>query len=284
MSNLLKSYFSLTKPGIILGNAITAAAGFALASKHILDSRLFFILFGISLVIASACVFNNYIDREADRKMARTQNRALATESISIRSAFIFALVLGFSGFLLLFLTSNLITVGLACVGFFVYVFVYSFLKYRTSYGTLIGSVSGAMPPMIAYCAVGNGIDGGALLLFLIMVLWQMPHFYAIALMRKEEYAAASIPVLSIQKEAHIVKKRMLFYIIAFMVPVFLLTLFGYTGFLFLFVASAVCFIWFLLCLNGFKIKNDLLWARKMFQFSLVVIMALSFMIFLDVR
>lgn len=198
---MAKAHIVLTKPGIILGNVITTAGGFALASRGDIDFRLFFLtLIGLSFVIASSCVFNNYIDRHVDAKMGRTKNRALATGEISIKNALIFGMLLGLIGVWILFVYTNPLTVSIALAGFLIYVFPYSFGKYRTTYGTLIGSVAGATPPLVGYCAVTNSFDLGALILFFVVVFWQMPHFYAIAIYRFKDYAKAGIPVLPVKK------------------------------------------------------------------------------------
>ncbi len=190
-------YYLLMKPGIIFGNVVTFAAGFLLASKGDIKMGLFFTtLLGLSLIIASACVFNNYIDRYVDKKMERTKKRALASGLIKGRDALAFAVLLGIAGNLTLFLYANGLTVAVANVGFVVYVFLYSFLKCRTTYSTLIGSISGAIPPVVGYCAVSNQFDLAAGILFIIMIFWQMPHFFAIGLWHIDDYAKAEIPIL----------------------------------------------------------------------------------------
>lgn len=272
-----KTYYSLTKPGIIFGNAVTAAAGFALASRGHIDIGLFLItLFGLSLIIASACVFNNYIDRVADEKMVRTRNRPLVKGLISLNRAVAFAIFLGVLGTFSLAFFTNILATAIAVFGFFVYVILYSFSKYYSSHGTLIGSIAGAVPPVVGYCAVSNQVDLGAFLFFIMIVLWQMPHFYAIAIYRQEDYAAASIPVLPIKKGMRATKLQMLFYVLAFMLASFSLTVFHYTGYAYLIIAFFLGLIWLLLCIQGFKVDNDKLWARKMFIFSLVIITTLS--------
>ncbi len=282
---MIKTYCLVAKPGIVLGNLITLAAGFALASKGHLDFSLFLAAMGgLSLVIASACVFNNFIDRHADEKMMRTKNRALVTGSISARNAILFALFLGLGGFLILAVGTNLLTVWMAACGFLIYVCVYSFWKYRTAYATEIGSIAGGVPPVVGYCAASSCLDGGALLLFLITALWQMPHFFAISLYRLDDYAAASIPVLPIRKGMDATKRRMLFYVIAFTAAALMLPLFGYTGYIYLAAAALLSLIWLGLCMKGFKShQDDKEWARTMFRFSLVVITALSILISVDV-
>jgi protoheme IX farnesyltransferase len=273
---MLKTYYLLTKPGIIFGNVMTMICGMMLASKGHIDYGLFLAtLIGLSSVIASACVFNNYIDRYIDQKMTRTKNRALARGSISIRQALLFATLLGLFGVLVLFLGTNFLTVAMSLLGFFVYVVLYSIWKRHSTYATIIGSVAGGMPPVVGYCAVSNCFDLGAFLLFMMVVLWQMPHFFAIALYRFDDYVAAAIPVLPVKKGAYVTKLHMLFYIIAFIVMALMLTFFGYAGYTYLVVTTLIGATWLMLCIKGFSSDNDLLWARKMFLFSLVTITAL---------
>ncbi len=279
----MKQYFQLTKPGIIFGNAITAIAGFALASRGHFDIGLFIaMLLGLSCVIASACVCNNYIDREMDGKMARTKNRALAKGEISVTRAFVFAAALLVLGVSVLVLYANFLTALMALLGFSIYVFLYSPWKYRSWHATLIGSIAGGMPPVVGYCAVGNTFDLGAFLLFVIVVLWQMPHFFAIAMYRMSDYAAASIPVLPIVRGMQVAKIQILLYMIAFCVAALLLTFFGFTGYAYLVATGILSLAWLWKGFKGFKASNDKLWARKVFLHSLVVIMGLSLMIFVD--
>jgi len=278
-TNVTKTYCSLAKPRIILGNVITAAGGFALASKGYFNFPLFLVtLLGLSLVVASACVFNNYIDRESDKKMVRTQYRVLAQGLIPLRKAMIFALFLVAFGTLLLSFT-NLLTVACALLGFLVYVTLYTFSKYHSIHATLIGSIAGAMPPVVGYCAVSNCLDTAAFIFFIMMILWQMPHFYAIAIYRLDDYAQASIPVLPIKKGMFATKVQMLLYAFAFLVSSLMLTVFHYTGFAYLIVATLLGLYWLWLCITGFKCANDQLWARKVFIFSLVVVTGICLVI-----
>ena len=277
---MIKTYYLLTKPGIIMGNLITTSAGFALASRGQFDGSLFaWMLLGLGCVIASACVFNNYVDREIDRKMERTKKRALARGLIPNSYALLFALFLGIIGITLLALYTNFLATSLAALGFFIYVILYSFWKTKKTYATLVGSISGALPPVIGYCAVSHRLDGGALLLFAILVLWQMPHFFSIAMFRFDDYLAANIPVLPVEKGARITKIQMALYIVAFTLTTTLLTGLGYTGKIYLFIVVPLGLIWLILSIRGFVAENDQVWARQMFRFSLVVITALSALI-----
>ncbi len=273
---LLRDYFSLTKPGIIFGNLVTAAGGFALASKPAFNPALCtWTLLGLSLIIASACVCNNCIDRESDQKMDRTKQRLLARGDISVQQALVFASILAFLGTLSLALFSHLLALLSALLGFVVYVALYSIFKHRLSSATLIGSIAGAMPPVVGYSAASGRLDFAAVLLFAMVALWQMPHFFAIAIYRLEEYAAAQIPVLPLKKGILATKVQMLFYIIAFVTSCFLLFVFGYAGAVYLTTSMLLGLTWLLFCLQGFKTGADKPWARKMFLFSLVVVLGL---------
>lgn len=277
----LGEYYRLAKPGLVYGNLIPAAAGFLLASRGsvILFPILVAMLAGLAFVMASGCVFNNYIDRDIDAAMGRTKDRALVARRISGRSALVYGTTLGLIGFFLLALFTNLLAVAAAATGFFFYVLMYSlWSKRRTVHSTLIGSIAGATPPVVGYVAASGRFDLAAALLFLILVVWQMPHFYAIGIRRFGEYAAAGIPILPVKQGIPATKKRMLVYIIIFALIAPLLTVFGYTGFAYLAIAVALCVAWFVLCLSGFRSVGpgtDAFWARRMFLFSLVVMVTL---------
>ena len=280
-SAVLKNYYHLTKPGIIYGNAITVAGGFFLASKGYIDLRLFLAaLAGISFIIASGCVFNNYIDRKIDAKMARTKNRALANGAISVQRAITFAIMLGMLGIFVLGTFTNLLALCAALAGAFFYIVVYSlWTKRRSVYGTLVGSISGAVPPVVGYVAVVNGLDLGALILFLILALWQMPHSYAIAIYRLPDYKDAGIPVLPAIRGIQRTKWEILMYTGLFVAATTMLFVFGYVGAFYLVVMSTLGLSWLFLSLRGFGVKDDKKWARGMFLFSLVIIILFSFLI-----
>lgn len=278
------NYYLLTKPGIILGNLITVAAGFLLASKGRIDFQLFLAtLIGLAFIMASACVFNNYIDRPIDKKMERTKNRALVTGLISGQNAIVFAILLGIIGNVILLLYTNLLTVGVAGIGFFVYVVLYSLWKRHTIYGTAIGSIAGAVPPVVGYCAVSNHFDIGAWILFTMLVLWQMPHFFSIAMYHLDDYRAAEIPTLPVKKGALRTKIHMVLYILGFICTSIMLTLFNYTGYIYLLVTIGLGLTWLGFCMKGFTSVNDQLWGRHMFRLSLVLITAICFVIPFDI-
>ncbi|KHS89924.1 MULTISPECIES: heme o synthase [Pectobacterium] len=282
---MIKQYLQVTKPGIIFGNLISVIGGFLLAAQGRIDYPLFFAtLVGVSFVVASGCVFNNVIDRDIDKKMERTKNRVLVKGLISLKVTLVYASLLGIAGFALLYIAANPLAMWLAVMGFVVYVGVYSlYMKRHSVYGTLIGSLSGAAPPVIGYCAVSNQFDAGALILLLIFSLWQMPHSYAIAIFRFKDYQAANIPVLPVVKGISVAKHHITLYIVAFAVATLMLSLGGYAGYKYLIVAAAVSVWWLGMALSGYKNAiDDRVWARKLFVFSIVAITSLSVMMSVD--
>lgn len=280
---MVRTYYSLTKPGIIRGNLLTAAAGFLLAAQGHIDYWLLAALLGgVSLVIASACVCNNYLDRHIDRLMARTKKRALAEGTITNAHAMAYAALLGLAGFLVLIAYTNLLTTAIGLFAFFAYVVLYGVAKRRSTWGTLVGSISGAAPPIAGYTAVTNRLDGGATLLFLILVFWQMPHFYAIAIYRFKDYRAAGLPVLPVQKGIPITKLHMLLYTFGFAIAAPLLSVYGYAGYPYRVTSILLGAAWLGLCARGFRTDADMRWARTMFFFSLLVITILCIAIGVD--
>ncbi len=272
----IREYIQLTKPGIIRGNLLSALAGFLFASHWNIDVvKLVFMLLGLALVIASGCVFNNYLDRGIDKKMNRTKKRALVTRTISDRNAILFASALLFLGVAAL-LVVNILTAIAAVLGHFFYVIVYGFWKRKSVYGTLVGSISGAVPPVVGYCAVVNRIDLGAILLFLVLVFWQMPHFYAIAVYRRDEYKNAAIPILSVVEGIKTTKTQILFYIVGFGISSSLLFLMGYKGWVYGLVMISLSAYWLFVGVKGFTVENSDKWGRQMFGLSLVVLLVWS--------
>lgn len=258
-----------------MGNAVTCTGGFALASRGVWDWSLFLLtLFGLSLIVAAGCVSNNYMDRRHDAKMSRTKNRPLVKGIISPLNALVFAAILGLGGALLLAWKVGALATALALLGLVVYLLFYSVLKYKSSSATLIGSVAGAIPPVVGYVALTARLDLGAWLVFGMIALWQMPHFYAIAVYRMKEYASASIPVLPLVKGTRTTQVHMALYILGFLGVTLLLPVFHFVTYPFLISIIMLSAVWLILCLQGFKALNPHLWARRMFLYSLVVVMA----------
>ncbi|EPF6070548.1 protoheme IX farnesyltransferase [Acinetobacter sp. 1130196] len=275
---MLKKYLFLTKPGILFGNFVTTLGGFFLAAQGSIDILLLLLtLIGTTLVVASGCVVNNVIDQDIDTKMQRTQNRALVKKTISPTVALIYAFLLGIIGFSILWFGVNGYAFLFAVIGFVVYVGFYSLWTKRTSiHQTVIGSISGASPPVIGYTAVTHQFDVAALLLFLAYGLWQMPHSWAIAIYRFDDYKNAGIPILPVARSIYRTKIECVIYILLFAAVLNGLYCFGYTNVFFLITFNALTAYWFYLSIIGFKAENDQLWAKRFFLYSVILITLLS--------
>ncbi len=276
---MLKEYLSITKPGIIVGNLISVLAGYFLAAKSepATLSLLLFTMLGVALVIASGCVINNIFDRDIDFKMSRTQNRTMVKGGIKVDHAFLYALVMLLAGTGLLYKMANPLSAVMVLLGYVFYVFFYTMWYKRTSvYGTLVGSVSGAIPPLVGYLAVTNYISFEAVLLFSLFCLWQMPHSYAIAMFRMQDYQEAGIPVLPVVKGIQRARQHMMAYVAAFSLVALGLYAFGHTGYEYLAVAALSCFAWSKVTFRSMDQSNYIQWSKSVFKTSLLVVMAFS--------
>lgn len=284
LANSARAYYELTKPGIIYGNAIAALGGFFLASRGALEWRtLLAMLAGLSLVIGSGCTFNNYFEQDLDTLMARTKNRPLPRGAIAPRAALVYAILLGSAGTIILALGTTRLATLTALLGLFAYVVLYTLLtKRRTAYATHIGALAGATPPVVGYVAISGHFDLAALILFLMLVLWQMPHFFAIALFRREDYAAAKIPVWPLVKGIPSTKRQTLSYVILFGIASVLLYVFDYTGIAYGAIATILSITWVALAVRGFSDTHENRWAKRVFFFSLIVLTVLCATMALD--
>lgn len=188
----------------------------------------------------------------------------------------IYASILGISGFLLLILNTNWLTVGLGLLAYITYILIYGYTKRRSRYGTLVGSIAGALPPVAGYTAVTGVLDLGAGLIFIILVTWQMAHFYSIAIYRQKDYKSAGLPVWPITRGVKSTKRQIVGYIFCFLVAASLLSVFGYTGVIYLIVMLIAGLLWLRHAIKGYSTDNDVLWARQNFKFSLIIILVLS--------
>lgn len=279
-----KDFIALTKPGILRSNLIAAFAGFWVASRWELQyGQLIIVLLGTALVMASSCVFNNYFDREMDTKMARTKNRALPMGKMSPKTVLWYAVILGILGLGVLFVFSGSLAGLFGAVGMFVYVVVYTlWLKRTSTWSTSIGAISGAMPPVIGYVAASGRIDLGAWMLFALLFLWQPPHFWALGIRRTEEYRAAGFPLLPVVKGIPRTKLQMIPYL-ALLIPIpILMYVYDYTGIWFLVIGELLSVAWLLMALQGFRAKDNDVWAKKVFLFSVNYLTILLIVMILD--
>lgn len=273
----------MTKPGIIRGNLLAAAAGFMLASgRDIEPARLLALLVGLGLIIGASCVANNYLDRSVDRKMERTHGRALVTGEISVKNASLYCLALLAAGSVVLGVFTNSLALWIAWAGVIFYVAVYGIVKRLSWLGTLVGSISGAIPPLAGYAAAAGKLEPAAWILFVILIAWQMPHFYAIAIYRLEDYKKAGIPVLPAVKGIPATKNQIFFFVQTYLFATLALSVLGYTGYVYFGVSSAIGIAWVVLAMRGLRTRNDDRWARGMFKYSLGALSLLCLTIYFD--
>lgn len=272
-------HLSIIKPGIIFGNVVTLCGGYFLA-VHSYGFHFFNFLaslLGMIGVIACGCILNNCIDRDIDKLMERTRKRLIATDNLSIEIALLYALAFGVIGFLLLYLGTNGLTLLIAIIGLLAYVVTYTlWLKRSSVFGTVIGAVSGAVPPVVGYVSVTGQFNLIAFVLFLILFCWQMPHFFAIAICYSDDYASASIPVLPLKRSMAYTKFNILIFTILFFLVTLLLPILSVTHMFYLITASLLGITWIGMSLWGFFAEDDKIWARKLFLFSIINITALS--------
>jgi protoheme IX farnesyltransferase len=286
---VLKDLVALTKPRIIRLNLIAAFGGFWVASKWdwetIFSWSLLWMLLGSALTMASACVFNNYLDRELDMKMERTRDRALPQNRMTPRFVLMYGIVLGAIGLIVLFALVNVLSGWLGLLGMFVYVVIYTmWLKRSSTWSTSIGGVSGAMPPVIGYCAVTNTVDEGAWILFALLFLWQPAHFWSLAIRRKEEYRAAGFPLLPVVKGVTRTKWQMLPYILLLIPASVLMYYYDYAGIYFLILSVGIAVVWFIHAVSGLRAKDDEKWAKADFMISINYLMIMFLTMILNTQ
>lgn len=281
---MLVSLIKLTKPGVLIGNAITVPAGFLLASNGVVDwSLLWWAFSGSSLIIASACVLNNVFDRDIDQKMERTKTRPMVNDQVPTTVAVAFCIVLGLVGLGILIHFTNILVVIIGIIGFIDYVWLYGVWTKRTTYhGTLVGSISGAVPILAGYVAASGIFDVGALLVFLVLFFWQQPEFYAISIYRRDEYAAAGVPVISVVKGNKITVRHIFGHIIAFTVTCLALYFTGYASYVFAVIMATAAGYWLWLGWQGFTASDLDRWSRQMFRYSLIVLLLFCLLASID--
>lgn len=269
----VKKYLYITKPGIVLGNVLIALGAYLFGAALQPQVGTFIgLLLGTSFIIAGSCVLNNYLDRAIDSRMQRTANRSKIVGSIPPKIALPYAALLVLAGSFLLFKFTNVSTLLIGLIGALWYVAVYGWAKRHTPLSTLIGTVAGATPPLAGYVAATNTFDMTAWILFFILVFWQMPHFYAIALFREQDYKKAGIPLLNLVKGTARTVFEMKLYAGLFLatIVIFFLTSFV-SGPAFL-IMLGVALFWIRQHNTPVVPGNEAVWARGVFKTSLLIL------------
>jgi heme o synthase len=234
-----RDYWALTKPRVVALIMLTALVGTLLAAPGIppLDALIFGNL-GIALAAASAAAVNHVLDAQIDARMVRTRRRPLPSGHLSHRQALLFALVLAVVSMTLLVAFVNLLTAALTFASLIVYAVVYTvWLKRATPQNIVIGGAAGAAPPVLGWVAVTNSVDPNALLLFLIIFAWTPPHFWALAIARREEYAKVGVPMLPVAYGVELTRLHILLYTVLLTLVTMLPWLTGMSGLIYLVTA-----------------------------------------------
>jgi protoheme IX farnesyltransferase len=239
-------------------------------------------LLGTALSVGSANALNMYWEREGDKLMKRTRGRPLPSGRISANSALVFGVLIGILSIVILALFVNITTALLGVFALVSYVGIYTPMKRRSPLALLIGAVPGAIPPLMGWTTVTNSIDSPGLVLFLILLVWQIPHFLAIALYHKADYAAAGIKTVPVVRGDYNAKVQAFVYSLSLIPISLLLVPLGVASWIY-FSVALVLGVWFtLLSLKGFKSEQNSKWARSFFLASLVYLPVLTLGLMID--
>jgi protoheme IX farnesyltransferase len=278
-----KLYLELTKPRVVALIVFTAIVGTLLASPGWppLDALVWGNL-GIALASGSAAAINHVLDRNIDEQMSRTRGRPLPTGTLSNRQALIFAATLAIASMLILTLLVNPLTAALTFASLIGYAVIYTvFLKRATSQNIVIGGAAGAAPPILGWAAVTNSIEPGALLLFLIIFIWTPPHFWALAIARKDEYAKAGIPMLPVTHGVPYTRLQVLLYTVLLVLVTLMPYLTRMSGLLYL-AAALVLNARFLYYALALKLTDRAELPMRVFRFSISYLMWLFAALLVD--
>lgn len=276
-------YWTLTKPKVVALMLLTALVGMCLAQPAALPLQAVVLgLSGIALMAGSAAAFNHLIDRRIDAIMARTYRRPLPSGDIQAYKVFAFATAIGIAGFVVLYAGVNALTAWLTFASLLGYALVYTvYLKRATPQNIVIAGLAGAMPPLLGWTAITNELHGHAWLLVMIIFIWTPPHFWALAIHRKEDYAKADIPMLPVTHGVDYTKTSILLYTVLLAIVCVLPVLVGMSGVLY-FVASTILSIGFIYSAWALKYRSDEQSAITTFKYSIYHLMMLFIALLLD--
>ena len=278
-----RNYLELCKPKVVALIIFTAIVGMFLSVPGMVPWQpLLFGTLGIGLAAASAAAINHYLDRNADAEMRRTKGRPLPTGQLTPANVIGFALVLGISSMVVLIVFVNTLTAILTFLSLIGYAVIYTvYLKHATPQNIVIGGAAGAAPPVLGWCAVTGQVDPHALLLFLIVFTWTPPHFWALAVAKRDEYAKVDIPMLPVTHGEAFTRLHILFYTILLILVTLLPYLTHMSGLLYLIGAVVLdsVFLYYAILL---KKTADNRVAMKTFGFSIVYLMGLFTLLLID--
>ena len=280
-----RDYLALTKPGVVLLLMVTAVAGMFLATEPagmVPVSILVPAVAGMSLAMMASAAINQIMDQKIDAMMARTHNRPIVTGRINTGAAVAFAVALAALSMVLLYVWVNPLTAFLTLFGFVGYAFIYTlYLKRATPQNIVIGGLAGAIPPLLGWTAVTNHVHPYAWLLVLIIFVWTPPHFWALAIHRRDEYAKAGIPMLPVTHGIPFARQSVLYYTILLLGCSLLPYLTGMSGLIYLVTAVALGVV-FLIHALGLRFSDDPKLPMKTFGYSITYLFVLFGALLID--
>lgn len=278
-----RSYLELCKPNVVLLMIFTSTVGMLLAAPNYIPwHALFFANLGIALASGSAAAINHYVDRRIDAVMTRTKNRPLAQGDLSPTAALMFAGLLGVLGMFILLYFVNLLTAVLTFICLIGYAIIYTvYLKRNTPHNIVIGGAAGAAPPLLGWTAVTGQVNTEALLLFLIIFIWTPPHFWALAIKRREEYSKTGIPMLPVTHGIEFTKIHIVLYTLMLLAVTLLPFIINMSGLIYLSGAVALGLGFIYYAIKLYLGDNDKT-AMKTFAYSIVYLTALFAFLLVD--
>lgn len=281
--NNWRAYYDITKPKVVALLVLTALVGMSLSVPGGLPWQLLLpAMLGIALLSSAAAAINHIVDEKIDTIMGRTHNRPLPEGRISVTNAIIFAISIALFGFIILYALVNPLTAFLTLAGLVGYSFIYTlYLKRATPQNITIGGLAGAIPPLLGWTAMTNEVAPNALLLVLIIFTWTPPHFWALAIHRKNDYAKVNIPMLPVTHGVSFTKTQILLYTVLLFVVCLLPYLVGMSNWLYLIGACSLNLIFFGYAWQlKFNAKEET--AMATFKFSIVHLMLLFIILLVD--
>ena len=278
-----RDYYQLTKPKVVALLLLTAWVGMMLAQPDLpaLDVLMVSML-GIGLLSSAAAALNHVLDQRIDAQMARTHHRPVARGRISTERAVVFSLVLATSGFIVLYAAVNPLTAWLTLASLFGYAVVYTmYLKRATPQNIVIGGLAGAMPPLLGWTAMTGQIAAEPLLLVMIIFAWTPPHFWALAIHRRDDYAKVNMPMLPVTHGIEFTKTAIFLYTLVLFLVCLMPYLVGMTGAIYL-VGTVILNLWFMGYAWQLKFHAKADTAIKTFRFSIVHLMLLFLLLLVD--
>ena len=278
-----KNYLELCKPKVVALLVFTANVGMLLAVPGMPPIALFiYATIGIGLASASAAAINHFIDQKADAVMARTHNRPLPQGDLNSKNVLVFAGLLGITSMLILVFLVNTLTAVLTFLSLIGYAVIYTvYLKRMTPQNIVIGGAAGAAPPLLGWCAMTGEVHPYALLLFLLIFVWTPPHFWALAIARRDEYAKVNIPMLPVTHGTEFTRLHILLYTILLFIVTLLPYLTGMSGLIYLIPGALLSLGFIYFALKMMKTKTDKT-AMQTFGYSIVYLMLIFAFLLVD--